>query len=130
MPRDTPRPDVYARVTDAILADLEAGVRPWVQPWSAGRQTAPVGRPLRAGGQPYSGINVVLLWGEAVRRGFTSAVWMTFRQAAALGGHVRKGAHGATVVYANRLRRTETGPDGAAVERTIPFLKAYTVFNV
>jgi hypothetical protein len=28
-----PRTDVYARVTDRIIADLEAGVRPWLKPW-------------------------------------------------------------------------------------------------
>jgi antirestriction protein ArdC len=126
MPRDTSRPDLYARVTDAILADLEAGVRPWVKPWTAG---GPVSRPLRANGVPYSGVNVLLLWSEAVAQGFRAPTWMTFRQALALGAHVRKGAHGATVVYANRIRRLEDR-GGGEVERSIPFLKAYTVFNV
>jgi antirestriction protein ArdC len=55
---------------------------------------------------------------------------MTFRQAIELGGAVRKGEHGATVVYANRFTRTETDAKGEDVERSIPFLKAYTVFNV
>jgi antirestriction protein ArdC len=55
---------------------------------------------------------------------------MTFRQALELGGHVRKGEHGATVVYANRITRVEAGDDGRDVEREIPFLKAYAVFNV
>lgn len=55
---------------------------------------------------------------------------MTFRQALALGGHVRKGEHGSTVVYANRITRSETDDSGEDVEREIPFLKAYTVFNV
>lgn len=130
MPRDPARPDIYSRVTDAIVAELEAGVRPWVKPWSAAPGAGVVRRPLRACGQPYTGVNVLLLWSEAVARGFTSPVWMTFRQAQAMGGQVRRGAHGATVVYANRFRRTETGGNGEAVERTIPFLKAYTVFNV
>lgn len=129
MPRDPARPDLYARVTDMIVADLESGVRPWVKPWTAAPGGA-VSRPLRANGQPYSGVNVLLLWSEALAQGFASSVWMTFRQALALGGQVRRGAHGATVVYANRFRRTEASADGGEVERTIPFLKAYTVFNV
>ena len=33
-----PRTNVYARVTDRIIADLEAGVRPWLKPWK-GRQS-------------------------------------------------------------------------------------------
>ena len=55
---------------------------------------------------------------------------MTFRQALALGGHVRKGETGSIVVYANRLARTEPDAEGVDVERHISFLKAYTVFNV
>lgn len=128
MSRDPARPDLYTRVTDAILADLETGVRPWAQPWTARR--GPVSRPLRATGQPYSGVNILLLWTAALFQGFTSPTWMTFRQAEALGGQVRRGARGATVVYANRFRRTEPDGAGGEIERSIPFLKAYSVFNV
>ena len=88
-----------------------------------------VSRPLRHSGQAYTGLNVLLLWSESVACGFTSATWMTLRQANELGGHVRKGEHGATVVYASRFTRTETDADGWEIERDIPFLKAYTVFN-
>ena len=52
---------------------------------------------------------------------------MTFRQAIALGGCVRRGQKATTIVYANRLSRTEAGEDGQDVERSIPFLKAYGV---
>jgi antirestriction protein ArdC len=126
---ETSRPDLYTRVTNAIVADLESGVRPWAKPWSAEHLAGRISRPLLSTGEPYSGINVILLWAEAVARGYTAPIWITFRQALALGGHVRKGEHGATVVYANRITRTEVGDDGQDVERQIPFLKAYTVFN-
>lgn len=129
-PHETSRPDIYSRVTNAIVADLERGVRPWTKPWSAEHLAGRITRPLRSTGEPYSGINVVLLWAEAVVHGYTAPIWITFRQALALGGHVRKGEHGATVVYANRITRTESGDDGQDIERQIPFLKAYTVFNV
>lgn len=124
------RPDLYARVTDAIVADLECGVRPWTKPWSAEHLAGRISRPLRHSGEPYSGINVLLLWAEAVAHGYAAPIWMTFRQALTLGGAVRKGERGATVVYANRFTRTETDDNGHDVEREIPFLKAYTVFNV
>jgi len=126
--KSSPKADVYSRITDRIIADLEQGVRPWLKPWSIG-QTA-VTRPLRHNGEPYSGINVVLLWSEAIARGFRSPTWMTFRQALVLGGHVRKGETGTTVVYASRLSKTETDDSGAEVEREIALLKAYTVFCV
>ena len=124
------RVDIYSKITDRIIASLEEGVRPWVQPWSAGHLEGRITRPLRHNGEPYSGINVLLLWSETVSRGFRSPTWMTFRQAAELGAHVRKGETGSTVVYANRVRRTETADNGDEVERDIPFLKAYTVFNL
>ncbi len=128
--RPNAKPDLYSRVTNAIIAELENGVRPWTKPWSAEHLAGRISRPLRSTGEPYSGINVILLWAEATARGFTAPIWTTFRQALALGGHVRKGEHGSTVVYANRITRTESGDNGQDVERQIPFLKAYTVFNV
>ncbi len=123
------RADIYARITERIVADLEKGTRPWVQPWHAGKASGRATRPLRHNGQPYSGLNVLLLWSEAVARGFSSSIWMTFRQANELGAHIRKGESGATVVYASRFTKTEVDAAGGEVERDIPFLKAYTVFN-
>jgi antirestriction protein ArdC len=126
-PNEPSRPDLYTRITDQIVAQLEAGVRPWTQPWAASQS---VSRPLRHDGAPYQGINVVLLWGEAAARGFQSSTWMTFRQALALDAHVRKGERGSTVVYANKLVRSDTDDAGEETTQRIPFLKAYTVFNV
>lgn len=126
----SPAADLYSRITNRIIAELEQGVRPWLKPWTSGQTGGPVARPLRHNGEPYSGINVVLLWTEAVARGFQSPTWMTFRQALALGGHVRKGETGTTVVYANRVTKTDTDDSGAEIERQIAFLKPYTVFCV
>ena len=124
------RPDVYSRVTQQIIAQLENGVRPWIKPWSADHTSGRITRPLRHNGQPYSGINILMLWGTAVGEGFTSPTWMTFRQAKEFGANVRKGEKGSLVVYANAVVRTETSENGDEVEREIPFLKGYTVFNV
>lgn len=127
---EKPRADVYARITDRIVADLGRGVRPWVRPWSAANAAGRITRPLRHNGMPYQGINVVLLWSEAVARGFASSTWMTFKQSLELGGHIRKGESGTMVVYANKVTKTETDDNGDDVERTVPFLRAYTVFCV
>lgn len=62
---------------------------------------------------------------------YAAPIWMTFKQTIELGGRVRKGEKGSPVVYADTLRRTETDEaTGDEAERFIPFLKAYTVFNV
>ncbi|MEM6275372.1 MAG: zincin-like metallopeptidase domain-containing protein [Pseudomonadota bacterium] len=125
------RKDVYQRITDRIVASLEAGVRPWMKPWNAEHAAGRITRPLRHDGQPYSGVNVLALWMEAEARGYASPIWMTFRQAKALGAHVRKGETGSLVVYSNTLNKTDTDPEtGEETERTIPFMKGYTVFNV
>lgn len=125
-----PRTDIYARITESIVAMLERGVRPWVQPWNAGNAAGRITRPLRHNGEPYTGMNVLLLWSESMARGYSAPIWMTFRQASELGGHVRKDETSTTVIYASRFTRTETDTRGDEVERDIPFLKAYRVFNV
>lgn len=122
--------DIYVRVTAKIVADLERGVRPWMESWSVGNTDGRITRPLRHNGQPYNGINVVMLWSAAVEKGYGCPIWLTFKQAIELGGNVRKGEKGELVVYANRFTRTETDDTGEEIERQIPFLKGYTVFNV
>jgi len=125
-----PRVDVYERVTASIVRALEQGTRPWMKPWSRIEGEGAAGLPLRANGTPYRGINVLLLWGAAADAGYTSSTWMTYKQAEAQGGRVRKGERGSMVVFANSFTKTETGENGQDEEREIPFLKAYTVFNV
>lgn len=123
----TPHKDPHQDVTDRIIADLETGVRPWTRPWTDG---GPGVRPLRHDGQPYHGVNVLMLWAEAALRGYAVPVWMTFRQALALGGAVRRGERGVGVVYANPLTSSDSDDRDGERERPIGFLKRYTVFNL
>ncbi len=128
------RANLYDEITDRIIAELEGGRLPWVQPWGTSGVAAPIALPKNAAtGRRYSGINVLILWGAVVERGYVGQSWLTFRQALALGGSVRKGERGTTVVYADRFfpgeerqRAQETGKDA----RAIHFLKRFTVFNV
>ena len=130
MTDNTNKQDIYTRITSQIVAALEQGVKPWTQPWNAAHAAGHVSRPLRHNGQTYAGINVLTLWCSAMERHYAAPIWMTFKQALELGGHVRKGEKGSPVVYANTIVRTEEGDNGEDEERAIPFLKAYTVFNV
>ena len=124
------RADVYDRITNQIVTELEQGVRPWLKPWNAQHAAGRITRPLRANGVPYRGINVLVLWGEALDKGYGSTIWMTFKQAVALGGHVRRGEHGAVIVYADRIIRTETDERGQDVEREIPCHSGKVGFSV
>ena len=127
------RVSLYEEITNKIITELEAGRLPWVQPWGSSGVSAPLAMPKNAAtGRAYSGINVLILWGAVVQHGFPTQSWLTFRQALGLGGNVRKGERGTTVVYADRFvpdderrRSRETGDEAVA----IPFLKRFTVFN-
>ena len=127
------RASLYDEITDKIIAELEAGRVPWVQPWGTAAAKASLAMPKNAStNRQYSGVNILILWRAVIERGFAGQSWLTFRQALSLGGHVRKGERGTTVVYADRFvpndekrRAAETGEDAQAV----PFLKRFTVFN-
>ncbi|MEC3910587.1 zincin-like metallopeptidase domain-containing protein [Sphingobium sp. CR2-8] len=134
---ETARTNLYDEVTARIIAELEAGRLPWVQPWGRpdgdGIAVSP-GLPRNAlTARRYSGVNILILWGAVIKQGYPSQGWLTFKQALEAGGCVRKGERGTTVVYADRftpeaekVRAVETGSDA----KSIPFLKRFTVFNV
>lgn len=142
------RADLYQSVTARIISELEAGRFPWVQPWGrpdGGSTATGPGLPRNAlTARPYSGINILILWGAVIEQGWPSQSWLTFRQALDAGGSVKKGERGTTVVYADRfvpkkadqagLRGSAAPPNGGeppeAEPRAIPFLKRFTVFNV
>jgi hypothetical protein len=127
------RTSLYQEITDKIIAELEAGRVPWVQPWGTAAAKASLKMPKNAATRRhYSGINVLILWGAVIERGFSTQNWLTFRQALGLGGNVRKGEHGTTVVYADRFvsdeerKRAERDGDEPSAIR---FLKRFAVFN-
>ena len=127
----TEKQDIYTRITYQIVSHLEKGVRPWVRPWNAEHAAGRITRPLRHNGKPYSGINVLSLWASAMAQNFAAPIWMTFKQASELDAHIRKGEKGSLVVYADSITRKETDEKtGDEIDREIPFLKGYTVFNV
>ena len=117
--------DVYAAITGRILDALQQGVVPWHKPWDA-RQ----GRPRNlVSGKPYRGMNVWILAGQG-----GSPFWLTYRQAQQIGGHVKQGERGTTVIFWKWLaKKPATDDAGEATEETRPrgfaMLRAYTVFN-
>lgn len=127
------RTNLYEQITNRIIAELEAGRVPWVQPW--GSSKASIGMPYNAvSDRRYSGINVLTLWDAIVSRGFVSHAFLTFRQALALGGHIRRGERGVGVIYTRRFipkeERRRADHEGREPSGGIPFLKWFTVFSV
>jgi antirestriction protein ArdC len=126
------RASLYSEVTNRIIAELEEGRLPWVQPWDG----AACGCTMPQNGgtaRKYSGINILILWAEGVHRGYTSQRWLTYRQAEAAGGTVMRGEKGTVICYADRFTpkneaEAARGEDREA--RQVAFLKRFVVFNV
>jgi antirestriction protein ArdC len=125
--------NIYREITDKIIAELERGIVPWVQPWTSSKQLCTLGLPVNGlTRRSYSGINILLLWSAIEEKGFASPYWLTFKQCIAMGGSVRKGEHGKHVYFADKFvpqkeqqRAKDEGTDPSAIH----FLKRYTVFN-
>jgi antirestriction protein ArdC len=98
------RANLYDEITDKIIAELEAGRVPWVQPWGTVAAKAPLAMPQNAStARQYSGVNILILWKSVIEHGFTGQSWLTFRQALSMGGYVRKGERGTIVVFAEMV---------------------------
>lgn len=118
--------DLYQTVTDKIVEQLEAGVTPWVKPWT---NSGFGGLPYNAStGKAYRGINVMMLYAPG---GSTGDGWMTYQQAKEVGAQVRKGERGSMVVFFKPLKIEDrnAAPEAADKSKTIPMLKYYTVFH-
>ncbi len=122
--------DLYQDITDKIITALEAGTAPWVRPWAtAGKAGGMPHNPIS--GTQYRGINPALLMMAELANGYSTAQWVTYRQAQEAGAQVRKGEHGETVIFWKWL---DVPTDGAADDDTETtrrcILKHYTVFNL
>lgn len=122
--------DMYKEVTARIVAELERGALPWLQPWRGGvgeMGLMPVNAVSR---RAYSGVNVFILWGAALEHGYHSPKWLTYKQAIQLGGNVRRGEHGQTIIFVARVPNKNAKPDANGNDKTFSLMKTYTVFNV
>lgn len=126
------RRSLYAEVTSRVIAELEAGRLPWVQPWDSA--ACGCAMPHNAvTDRRYSGINILILWAAVIAGGYGSQRWLTYRQAEGAGGSVRRGEKGTTICYADRFTpraEAERARDEDRDVRRIAFLKRFTVFNV
>lgn len=110
--------NIYQTITDQLIASLAAGTRPWRKSWVGSES----GLPLRHNGQPYQGVNVLILGMTP----FSNPYWMTYKQAQEYGGQVIKGARSTKVVFFKALTvEDKTTGD----EKNIPMLRTYSVFN-
>jgi len=116
----------YEVITDRIAELLSSGKIPWRRPWNALRAAGST-RPRNVAGNLYRGANWFLLG----MLPYANPVYLTFKQAVALGGCVRKGAKGYPVLFWKMLQVSEENAASPEdVGKKIPFARYYTVFNV
>ena len=124
----TERTDVYARVTAQIVEAIEKGAGNFRMPWHGDGFT-----PINvASKREYRGINVLILWLIATKKGYEHGLWGTYRQWQNLGAQVRRGEKSASVVFWKFPDVDDEDEDSAKGERTVngPFAREYWVFNV
>ena len=110
--------DAYQVITDRIIGLLDKGIVPWQKPWTSG-QSHPQNLISR---KPYRGVNVFLLHAMS----YESPYWLTYKQALAVGGNVRKREKACPVVFWKWLDVEDTADNA---HKRVPFLRYYSVFN-
>lgn len=121
--------NIYEIITERIIHRIETeGRLPWSKPWKNYLSTT--GSPQNiVTKKPYRGINTWVL----SSMGYKSPFWLTYKQALAIGGNVKKGEKGSPVVYWLWVDKTKNGkPVVSSTGRieSIPCPKYYTVFNL
>ena len=111
--------DIYEIITDRIVNELEKGIIPWEKPW-----VGTSGAVKHTSGEPYSLLNQFLLGKDGE--------WLSYKQAIAEGGCVKKGEKGSIVVFWTFIdkKTDKLDKDGNPVIEHIPYLRYYTVFHI
>ena len=119
--------DFYQVVTDSIIESLEKGVKPWVCPWDRTNNFSGALPKNFKTNASYSGINILLLWSAIAENDFSSPYFLTYKQAAEMGGNVIKGSKGTTAIFYKMIDVKDKITDE---EKMLPMLKTFTVFNL
>jgi antirestriction protein ArdC len=113
--------DIYATITDKIVAAIERGTGDFVMPWQRGGAS---GIPSNATtGNYYQGINIVSLWVSGME--YPHALWATYKQWAEIGAQVKKGEKATACVYYSTYEKGDSEDD----MKRIAFAKPFFVFN-
>ena len=129
----TVRRDIYAEITDKIIAAIEQNPGEPVMPWHRSGFKAVIPKNA-ATGNDYRGVNILSLWAAAQASGYAAGIWGTYRQWQELGAQVRKGERGHLIVFwkisdrNGEAERQDGDADQDAAARRL-FARGYTVFN-
>ena len=119
--------DIHQAITDQILAAMETARATGRRLWDS-QPSLPMNL---ATGKPYSGINILILWSAGLSHAYTSPFWLTYKQAADMGGQVKKGEHGTRCVFYKPWESTETNRDTGETETVKgAVIKSFVAFNL
>lgn len=117
--------DIYQAVTDRILETLDKGTVPWRHPIKRSADHDGLPRSMSSK-KPYRGVNIFLLAMTSWAKGYESAYWLTYKQAKAQGGQVRKGEKASLVIFWKRYATTDKE---SGEKKVVPVIRHYNVFN-
>ena len=114
-------------VTEAMIAQLEKGVVPWIKDWKGG--DADRGLPYNAESKKqYRGGNLFILWMERQLHSYRSNGWLTKNQINAAGGSIGKGQKATWVIFWKPMKVEDKDRPGK--EKKILLQRVYMVWNV
>lgn len=120
--------DIRQSITDRIIAMLEKGGNEARIRWTKAAQG---GFPSNGkSGVAYSGVNVLILWDEAIERGYTSNVWLTYKQAESMGANVRKGEKSVMCAFFEMVKGKESTQSETNQSGFFPMCKPFWLFNL
>lgn len=121
--------EIRQSVTDQLIQALQGGGLP---PWKQLFSDDPNGPGLHTSlstGNPYRGINQLVLQLSAMRFGYKSKWWGTFNQIRQQNSSVRKGEKGHRVILWKPISRTRTNEQGNEIDEKFLIMREFVVFN-
>lgn len=120
--------EIRQNITNSMIQSLSEGRIPWRKPWVTG------GSPRTATNfvtqRRYAGVNTIITMMAESKNNWPVSYWATFNQFRSIGCHIRKGEKATTIVYWSQIKKTVEDKNGDSVEKTIPYLKTWNIFNV
>lgn len=127
MKTTTPKQELYAHITDAVIAMLESGKTSKLT-WARTGNGLPCNHQT---GAAYQGVNVLLLWAAAMTHGYASDRWLTYKQAAGMGGQIRKGEKSVMCVFFKRIvRKSKSDGDSTKESESVRVMSPFWLFNL
>lgn len=130
--KSTRTADVHQRITDQIIAAIEAGAGEYQMPWNpklcGGATQKLPHNPI--GNYAYHGINILSLWASQQDNAYTTPEWASFKQWQAAGAQVRKGEKGSLTVFFKAIDAAASADGDEPQARRGFVAKAAYVFNV